>query len=273
MRITLLGTGDAPGTPIVGCTCATCRDAMKGTRSNRTRYSVLIQNEFTEASGEIVTGNVLIDSGPDIRSQLLREGISGRSSQLSQRSCLPTVIDAFIFTHAHFDHFGGLGDFYRVQPTINGYGVEDTLRSIYGFFSYLSPKFHTVEPYTSFSLIGLRFTLFDVVHQPIKHPVGVIVQNDRSKVVITSDCNANIPEKSLDFMKDPDLFIANAIVPDNDQSGPICKHMNSHEARLIAKKIRARKTVLSHLSHYYPPHDEAISLGYPVGWDGMKFDL
>ncbi|MBC7110003.1 MAG: MBL fold metallo-hydrolase, partial [Archaeoglobi archaeon] len=67
MRITLLGTGDSVGTPKIGCECRTCKDALKGGRSRRTRFSVMIQNE------EKV---ILIDTSPDLRWQLIRNRIS-----------------------------------------------------------------------------------------------------------------------------------------------------------------------------------------------------
>jgi len=276
LRITLLGTGDAPGTPVVGCTCKTCQAAVRGTKSSRTRFSILVQNEFEDESGNTVEGRVLIDCSPDIRFQLLRENISGRFDQKKPvQTHLPIVIDNIVFTHAHYDHFSGLGEFYRVQPVISIYGVSDTLNSICNFFSYFSPHIQKNEigSYETFSLIGLDFMLFDVVHQPVKQPVGIIIKNERSKVVITGDCNQNIPEKSLDVIKDPDLFIANAIIPDNYVAGPIHKHMNAIEAMEIAKKINAKDTILSHLSHYYPPHEEAIKKGLKVGFDGMKFEL
>ena len=44
MKITLLGTGDAIGTPKIGCKCPTCMDALRGT-SRRMRFSVLIESD------------------------------------------------------------------------------------------------------------------------------------------------------------------------------------------------------------------------------------
>lgn len=53
MKITLLGTGDAIGTPKIGCSCPTCLDAIAGGKSRRLRFSVLIESE---------SGKVLIDT-------------------------------------------------------------------------------------------------------------------------------------------------------------------------------------------------------------------
>src|SRR5665647_619695 len=90
MKITLLGTGDAIGTPKVGCTCPQCTHAKK-TGAMRLRTSLLIENEER---------HILIDSSPDLRQQLLLHG--------------SPHIDAVIWTHGHYDHFIGFGEFYRI---------------------------------------------------------------------------------------------------------------------------------------------------------------
>ena len=61
----MLGVGSSAGTPAVGCSCAIC--TSMDPRNKRTRCSSLI----TLDSGE----NILIDTGPDLRNQALRENI------------------------------------------------------------------------------------------------------------------------------------------------------------------------------------------------------
>jgi len=48
MKITLLGTGDAVGTPKIGCSCPACMDAIRGGRSRRLRFSVLLESDKVE---------------------------------------------------------------------------------------------------------------------------------------------------------------------------------------------------------------------------------
>ena len=57
MKFTLLGTGDAIGTPKVGCDCPQCSYA-KNTGSMRLRTSLLVEN-----AGK----HILVDSSPDLR--------------------------------------------------------------------------------------------------------------------------------------------------------------------------------------------------------------
>src|SRR5512136_3458995 len=103
MKITLLGTGDAIGTPKVGCTCPQCIQADK-TGSMRLRTSLLVENNGR---------HLLVDSSPDLRQQLLRHG--------------SPHIDAVIWTHGHYDHFMGFGEFYRVQTMPEVYAAPNVL--------------------------------------------------------------------------------------------------------------------------------------------------
>jgi phosphoribosyl 1,2-cyclic phosphate phosphodiesterase len=48
--------------------------------------------------------------------------------------------------------------------------------------------------------------------------------------------------------------------------------MNAADAMKLAEQVKAKQTVLVHLSHMFPAHDEAIK-AYPLGYDGMIIDL
>jgi len=139
MRIVLLGTGDTVGTPKIGCECPCCMDALAGGRSRRTRFSILIETE---------DGRVLIDTGPDLRYQLLKHKISH--------------VDGVIWTHGHYDHYAGFGEFYRVQNRVDVYGLSDTLDYILDYLYFMKPTRHDVSVYEPFRLIGLEFTLLNL---------------------------------------------------------------------------------------------------------------
>jgi phosphoribosyl 1,2-cyclic phosphate phosphodiesterase len=70
-------------------------------------------------------------------------------------------------------------------------------------------------------------------------------------------------------MMGPDLLIADAIIP---PKANIIKHMNSQEAMELASLLNAKKTVLTHLSHNFSPHDDAVK-EWPLGYDGMEFEF
>lgn len=246
MKLTLLGTGDAVGTPKIGCNCPACADAHKGGKSQRLRFTILVESE---------QGKILVDTSPDLRQQFLRQKLSD--------------IDAVIWTHGHYDHYAGFGEFYRVQNKVNVYGIQETLDYIDQYVSFLKPRYHYVKFYEPFELIGLQFTLFKVTHPPVETPAGVIIRDGDTKIVITGDTNPDIPKKSLEFMKGPDLLIADAIVPPHIH---IKKHMNSEEAMALARKLNAKEVVFTHLSHLFRPH-HIESMFLPLGYDGQVFEF
>lgn len=246
MKITLLGTGDAIGTPVIGCSCPTCFEALKGGKNRRLRFSVLVESE---------KGKVLVDSGPDLKWQLLENDISH--------------VDGVIWTHGHYDHYAGFVEFYRVQNKVDVYGLKETLDYILDYLYFLKPIRHDVVMYEPFELIGLTFTLFEVNHPPLKNVVGVMVCEGDKKVVITGDTSKDIPSKSIEAIQQPDLLIADAIAPSTFH---VKKHMNASEALEFSKNIGAKDVVFTHLSHYFKPHEEA-SKELPLGYDGMKFEI
>jgi len=246
MKITLLGTCDAVGTPKLGCSCPACLDAHAGGKSRRLRFSILVETD---------NGRLLIDTSPDLRWQLLKKGIS--------------QVDGVIWTHPHYDHYAGFGDFYRVQDNVNVYGLTRTLDYITNYLSFMKPGRHDVNFYEPFELLGLGITLFEVTHPPVEESAGVLLAFEDKKIVITGDTSKDIPRKSLNLMFSPDLLIADAIIP---PTGTIPKHMNAGEAMDLASELRAKTVVLTHMSHMFPPHDEAVR-HWPLGHDGMEFEF
>lgn len=85
MEVLFLGTGGAWGLPEHQCPCATCRH-LRTIGERRTRTSLWIE----------AGARLLVDSGPDLRAQLMRED-------------LPRP-HAVLITHEHGDHFLGMDE-------------------------------------------------------------------------------------------------------------------------------------------------------------------
>ena len=85
MKLTFLGTGTSCGVPVIGCQCDVCQSTDP--RDKRTRCSVLVESDTTR---------LLIDCGPDFRTQILPQPFR--------------KIDGILITHSHYDHMGGMDD-------------------------------------------------------------------------------------------------------------------------------------------------------------------
>lgn len=116
LRVTVLGCGGSTGVPVIGNDWGDCDP--NDPRNARTRASLLIEGAGT---------SILIDTSPDIRTQLLREEI-GR-------------FDAILFTHHHADHTNGLDDLrpvsWRNRGPVPMYASAETLEDMGKRFPYI----------------------------------------------------------------------------------------------------------------------------------------
>src|SRR5262249_40910455 len=112
---TFLGTGTSVGVPMIGCDCDTCRS--NNPRNHRFRCAILV------ATPE---GNILVDTPPELRLQLLRERVG--------------IIHALLYTHYHADHLFGFDDVRPMQKYLGGplpiyctEEVEDKIREVFSY--------------------------------------------------------------------------------------------------------------------------------------------
>jgi phosphoribosyl 1,2-cyclic phosphate phosphodiesterase len=274
MRVTLLGTGDTTGTPTVGCDCETCERARER-GVERSRFSVHVENERVGES-------FLVDASPDFRQQFLDHGVD-----------LP---DAVCITHIHFDHLDGLGNAYRLfddlpvyaadeTDPVTGESVAETVERKYDYLDRIDVA--AVAPDDAISICGLDVRFVPVDHPPLRC-YGLVVDDPETgaKLSLTGDTSYAIPDASRAALADPDLLLADAIVPaslceyhphggthHDDDGTPRTfgsKHMTREGALDLADELDADRTRLVHSAHFYPA-DEAFA--EPLAVDGERYDL
>ena len=250
MQITILGVGSSAGTPVVGCQCATCQSA--NSRNIRSRCSSLI----TLPTGE----NILIDTGPDLRSQALREKI--------------THVDAVLYTHTHADHLHGIDDlraFCQIQRTqIPLYAKEDAVAHIQSKFGYTlrEPCNFWDLPVLRVEPVSATFSLFEVPITPIpvlhgkSHIFGYRIGN----LAYLTDVS-EIPESSLDLLKDLDILLLDCL---RESTHPT--HINLEQSLGYIGRIKAKQSYMIHMTHDL--EYETLSARLPenvfAGYDGLK---
>ena len=271
MRVTLLGTGDTTGTPTPGCTCGTCERARE-LGVERSRFSVHVENERTGKS-------LLIDASPDFRHQFLTRDVP-----------LP---DEIVISHIHFDHLDGLGNAYRLFDTLpvhaanevdpaTGESVADTIREKYDYLDRITVRDHA--PFERFQACGFDVTLVPVTHPPLVW-YGLVIERDGTKLSLSGDTSYDIPTRSKEVLADPDLFLADAIVPASlCERHPLggkdyvdgvprtfgTKHMTREGALSMATELNAERTRLVHLGHFYPAEEAFCD---PLAVDGERYVL
>src|SRR5690606_13083066 len=116
MRVTILGCGGSGGVPLITGYWGRCDPADP--RNARRRPSILVEQDGL---------SILVDTGPDLRAQMLDAGYR--------------ALDAVLYTHAHADHVHGIDDLRAVNHemgrAIPAYATEETLREIARRFEYV----------------------------------------------------------------------------------------------------------------------------------------
>ncbi|NJC88569.1 MAG: MBL fold metallo-hydrolase [Desulfuromonas sp.] len=251
MTLTILGSGTSTGVPVLGCRCAVCRS--EAAENRRTRCSALLS-----WSGY----NVLIDTATDFRQQALREGIER--------------VDAVLFSHTHADHVHGIDDlrtFTLKGETIPVYGSAEAMATLQRVFAYIftdEPE-AGFRPRLSLNVVDEPFPLFGrpVVPVPLRHGHAAALGYRVGSLAYLTDCSA-VPEASLPLLDGVELLVIDAL-----RFTPHATHFNVVEAIAMARRIGARRTLLTHLSHEVDHHRHATGLpeGVEFAYDGQTITL
>jgi phosphoribosyl 1,2-cyclic phosphate phosphodiesterase len=251
----VLGTGTSIGVPVIGCGCPTCTSSNP--RNNRTRCSLVIG--FPE-------GNLLVDTPPDLRFQLLRERIG--------------IVHATLFTHDHADHVFGLDDL-RLFPYYLGHPmpvyceeqVEDRIRKSFDY------AFAAEAPYSGGGVPQIEFRRiatdpFEILSQRI---IPIRLEHGRFRVLgfrfgnvaYCTDTN-NIPPESWPLLEGLDVLVLDAL---RAKSHPT--HFSLAEAVEAAQRVGAKRTYFTHMSHdlEHEATNAALPAGMELAYDGLRIPL
>ncbi len=254
IHITLLGTGTSTGVPVLACNCHNC--TSEDPRDKRLRTSALLT----------INGcNFVIDSGPDFRTQLLREKV--------------TNIDGIIFTHAHRDHIAGLDDVrafnYLLNKTINIYASEEVENAIRLEFPYI---FRDDDDYFGKPLINIHRILntpfllngFEVTPILVKHHHLDVFGYRFGDLCYITDASF-IDESEMKKLAGCRVLILNALRKSRHVS-----HLSTDEAFRIIEKLNPGLAVITHMSHFMGRYEELVSIfPKPVipGYDGLRISI
>jgi len=250
-----LGTGTSVGVPMLGCRCDVC--TSPDPRNNRYRCAVLLKTS---------PGNILIDTPPELRLQLLRAGVG--------------VVHAVLFTHYHADHLFGLDDVRPFPRQLGGpvplYCTHETEQKIRMAFAYaFVPEVRShglYVPQLDFHTIGTA--PFEVLGQtvvpvPLRHARFHVLGFRVDDVAYCTDVNA-IPPESWPLLEGLDVLVLDALRP-----RPHPGHFSLDESLAVIARVKPKRTYLTHMSHEleHESTNRRLPPGVELAYDGLSFEF
>ncbi len=255
MRVTFLGTGTSQGIPMIGCGCDVCRS--QAAEDKRFRASIVV----THDDGT----HVLVDTTPDLRSQALAWGL--------------TRVDAVVYTHSHADHVFGLDELRRFIA-LNGGGTmpvhadDRTMAELQRIFGYAfdSPaELGGGVPRLVGTVVDGPFHVRGTMWQPvpIRHGTRIINGYRIGNAAYLTDCSG-IPDSSWPLLDGLDLLVIGAL-----RERPHPTHFSVPEAVEVARRVRARRTLLTHMCHElgHAVTNARLPDGISLAYDGLSVTL
>jgi phosphoribosyl 1,2-cyclic phosphate phosphodiesterase len=256
IRVTLLGTGTSTGIPVIGCTCRVCQSPDP--RDKRLRCSCLI---------EVNDLHILIDAGPDFRTQAIRAGIER--------------IDAVLITHHHFDHIVGLDDlrpfFFLNRNPIPCYAHPDTAGILREMFRYIFQdgtypgvaKLEMREVSGPIAIQGRYNPERSVTVTPLEvyHGAMPVLGFRIGRFAYITDTN-KIPASCLPTLEDLDVLVLDAL-----RHEPHRSHFTIAQAIEAAQEIGPRQTYFTHMTHHilHEEEDARLPEGMALAYDTQSF--
>lgn len=212
-------------------------------------------------------GNLLIDTSPDLRQQLIREKIG--------------IVHSVAYTHEHSDHVMGFDDLRLFQfylghpvPIYCNEKVERRLRKAFDY-AFSDAEVTHVGATPSVDLIRINSEPFEVlgatvVPIPLKHGPNFEVLGFRVGNIAYCTDTSEIPAASWPLLDGVEVLIIDALRPE-----PHPTHLSIDQAVAVSRKVGASKTYFTHCACKidYEETNAATPDNIEVGYDGLCLDL
>lgn len=229
MEIIILGCGSSSGVPLLNGQWGVCDP--DNPKNRRTRCSL----------GLRMNGQTwLIDTSPDLRAQCLRENL---------------MVDGVIYTHAHFDHVGGLEELkpFAVQrgsplPIWADSRTLSALRSRCPY-AFVDPTHESPDLYNPFLVENIIEREFDIAGTSIMP----FVQNHRYSQTLGFRFSSwaystdvwELDEEAFSFLKGIDLWIVGCLTKEPVHS----THADLPKVLRWVEIVKPARVVLTHMGH------------------------
>lgn len=253
ISLRFLGTGTSQGVPVVGCTCKVC--ISTDPRDKRLRTSALVNMNGMQ---------LIIDTGPDFRQQMLRARIES--------------LDAVLYTHQHTDHIIGLDDIRAVNfrhgvdmPLYATEAVEASIRRIFNY-AFTEVKYPGV-PIVHFRRVGAGpFSVGTQQVIPIRamHGDMEVLGFRFGDLTYLTDVKTIAPAE-LEKVKGSSVVVLNALRISEHHS-----HLNLQQALELMAAIGPERGYFTHISHLLGKHADVahdLPAGMHLAYDGLSITV
>jgi len=262
LTFTILGCGSSGGVPRIGGYWGECDPANP--KNRRRRCSLLVQR-----AGQGGTTNVLIDTSPDLRQQLLDTGVG--------------YVHGVLYTHEHADHIHGIDDLrvaaINARERINVWADQRTYDHLMRRFSYcfVQPQDSAYPPICDINLINPQSGVIvngpggSVSAQPFGQTHGTInsLGYRIGSLAYSSDLN-DIPDESIDALANLDVWIVDAL-----RRTPHPSHFSLEETLHWIERIQPKRAILTnmHVDMDYDTLCAELPNRVEPAYDGMRISL
>jgi phosphoribosyl 1,2-cyclic phosphate phosphodiesterase len=262
LRFTILGCGSSPGVPRIDGNWGVCDPANP--RNRRRRCAMLVER----FAGDKRTA-VLVDTGPDLREQILAAGLDW--------------LDGVLYTHDHADHTHGIDDLrilaYRGRRRIDLYFDAVTGGILQRRFDYcfVTPqgsayppivKAHVIRPGEAVAVEGPGGAIEAMPF--LQHHGDIDSLGFRFGGLAYSSDLHDLPEASLPYLADLDIWIVDALRYSRHPS-----HFSLEEALAWIERVGPKRAILTHM--HMDLDYETLRRDLPArvepAYDGMRFEL
>ncbi len=261
-RLTILGCGSSGGVPRLGGDWGQCDPANP--KNRRRRCAALIDRQ-----GERGRTRVLIDTGPDIREQLLDANVG--------------ALHGVLYTHDHADHTHGIDDLrvlvYRMKKRIDMWADGPTRASLVSRFGYCFetpagrdyPAILNAHDIHIGQAIAIEGPGGLVTAMPVRQEHGGIdTVGFRIGGLAYSPDISMVPEESIAALQGLDVWIVDAL---RDMPHPA--HFTVTQALTWIERLKPKRAILTHL--HVDLDYEALKRRLPdnvePAYDGMTIDF
>lgn len=254
-KFIFLGTAASAGIPMIGCLCSVCTSPSP--KNQRLRSSGLLK---------INGKTLLIDSGPDFRIQALKHRVDR--------------LDGVLLTHTHFDHIAGIDELrvYYLQskekmPCLLSLNSLQDLRKRYSYLFHTGDSI-TLSAQIEFHVMDKDSGEIDFLGIKIRYMSyfqgGMRVNGFRiGNFAYVSDI------RDYDVSIFSHLQGVEKLVLSAPRHEPSLLHLGLEEAVEFAKRVGAKQTFLTHVSHEIDHEKENRKLPPSIqyGFDGLEMEI